>query len=213
MTRLVLGSASPGRLGVLRGAGVDPLVVVSGVDEDAVVAGLADDAGPGEVTVALAVAKALAVAAALDPGTAADCVVIGCDSMLYRDGTLWGKPGTPEAALNGWRAVAGRSALLYTGHCVIRLRDNIIDATAAEPAVTTVRFGSPSEADLAAYVATGEPLGVAGGFTIDGLAGWFIEGVDGDPSAVIGLGLPLTARLLGQVGISVADLWRANPLP
>lgn len=212
MTRLVLGSASSGRRRVLRAAGVDPLVVVSGVDEDAVVAALPADVGPAGTTTALAEAKARAVAATLTRDVAADCVVIGCDSMLFRDGRLWGKPGTDAAALAGWQAVAGRSAELFTGHCVIRMRDAAVHAVAADHAVTTVHFGTPSPDDLAAYVASGEPLGVAGGFTIDGLAGWFIEGVDGDPSAVIGIGLPLTARLLARVGVSVAALWRANPV-
>jgi septum formation protein len=212
MTRLVLASASSGRRKVLRQAGIDPLVIVSGVDEDAVVAGLDPQATPGDVTTALAAAKADAVAHVLDPGVAADCIVIGCDSMLYRDGQLLGKPTSADAALEGWRQMAGTSAQLFTGHCVIRLHDNRITYRAADATCTTVNFGVPSPDDLEAYVAQGEPLAVAGGFTLDGLGGWFIDGVKGDPSAVIGISLPLTRRLLGHARLSIADLWAANPV-
>ena len=212
MTRVVLGSASPGRRKVLRGAGVDPLIVVSGVDEDAVVAALPADVGPGEVTTALAIAKAEAVAHAVGAEVAADCVVIGCDSMLFRDGRLWGKPATEDAVLDAWRAMAGRSGELFTGHCVLRMRANRIVDTAAAHAVTTVRFGHPSASDVLAYARSGEPTAVAGGFTLDGLGGWFVDGVDGDPSAVIGIGLPLTRSLFERVGLSLAELWAANPV-
>ncbi|MBJ7339098.1 nucleoside triphosphate pyrophosphatase [Mycolicibacterium sp.] len=210
MTRVVLASASAGRRRVLRGAGIDPLVIVSGVDEDALVAALPEDAGPGTVTTALATAKARAVADTLDQRLRTDCVVIGCDSMLYRDGRLWGKPASEAAAIDGWRAMAGTSGDLYTGHCVIRLRDEGIVAQAARHAVTTVHFGRPSEADMQAYARSGEPTAVAGGFTLDGLGGWFIDGVAGDPSAVIGIGLPMMRGLLERVGLTIADLWRAN---
>jgi septum formation protein len=212
MTRLVLASASPGRRKVLRQAGIDPLVVVSGVDEDAVVAGLDPDATPGQVTTALAAAKADAVAHVLESQVAADCVVIGCDSMLYRDGELLGKPTTADAAREGWRQMAGKSGQLYTGHYVIRLRDNIITYRAADHTCTTVNFGIPSDTDLDAYIESGEPTAVAGGFTLDGLGGWFIDGVDGDPSAVIGIGLPLTRQLLAHAGLSISELWQANPV-
>jgi septum formation protein len=212
MTRLVLASASPGRRKVLRQAGIDPLVVVSGVDEDAVVARLDPLATPGDVTTALAAAKADAVTHNLDPAVAADCVVIGCDSMLYRDGELIGKPASAKAALEGWRRVAGKSGQLYTGHCVIRLSDNKVTYRAADATCTTVNFGVPSPADLDAYIAQGEPLAVAGGFTLDGLGGWFIDGVEGDPSAVIGIGLPLTRHLLAHAGLSLKDMWACNPV-
>jgi septum formation protein len=213
MTRLVLASASSGRRKVLRQAGIDPLVIVSGVDEDAVIAGLDPEATPGDVTTALAAAKADAVVHVLDPDVAADCVVVGCDSMLYRDGKLLGKPASAAAALDSWRQMAGTSGQLYTGHCVIRVRDNTIAYRAADATHTTVNFGVPSPDELDAYVAQGEPLAVAGGFTLDGLGGWFIEGVDGDPSAVIGIGLPLTRRLLSLAGLSIHELWAANPVP
>lgn len=209
---MVLASASSGRRKVLRQAGIDPLVIVSGVDEDAVVAHLDPDATPGDVTCALAAAKADAVARVVDPEVGADCVVIGCDSMLYRDGELRGKPVSEAAAREGWQQMAGTSGTLYTGHCVIRLQDNTITYRAADATATVVNFGTPSRPDLDAYVASGEPTAVAGGFTLDGLGGWFIDGIEGDPSSVIGIGLPLIRRLLEHGGLSVAQLWKANPV-
>jgi septum formation protein len=210
MTRVVLGSASPGRLKVLRQAGIDPLVMVSGVDEDLVTAGLGSDAPPGAVVAALAAAKAERVAGELNGAVAADCVVIGCDSMLYIDSRLCGKPQSAAAAVSQWGQLAGRSGRLYTGHCLLRLSGGAITHREVESACTTVHFAVPASADLQAYVASGEPLRVAGGFTLDGLGGWFIDGVDGDPSNVIGLSLPLLRSLVQRVGLSVAALWAAN---
>lgn len=210
MTRVVLGSASAGRLRVLRNAGIDPLVVVSGVDEDAVTEALGSS-GPAAVVNALAEAKADAVCRKLDPTVAADCVVIGCDSMLFIDGALSGKPGTPEETRRRWHAMAGRAGQLFTGHSVVRMLDGTLRrATAAE--VTTVRFGTPTQSELESYIASGEPLGVAGAFTLDGLGGWFVDGIDGDPSNVVGLGLAVTRRLLESVGCALGDIWRANPV-
>ncbi|MEE2853635.1 MAG: nucleoside triphosphate pyrophosphatase [Actinomycetota bacterium] len=211
MTRLVLASASAGRLKVLRQAGVDPVVVVSGVDEDAVAAALGPDAPPRDVVCALARAKAERVAGELDARVAADCVVIGCDSMLSIDGRLCGKPGSAEAAATQWRVMSGRSGELHTGHCLLRLRDGAITHREVESRCTTVHFAAPTDADLRAYVAHGEPWHVAGGFTLDGLGGWFVDGIDGDPSNVIGVSLPLLRSLLGRAGLSVAALWTAPP--
>jgi septum formation protein len=211
MTRVVLGSASTGRLRVLRSAGIDPMVAVSGVDEDAVIAGLGN-AAPDVVVTALAEAKAEAVQRTLEPPVTADCVVIGCDSMLYVDGELSGKPGTPQQARRRWQAMAGGEGRLFTGHCVLRVRDGGVSDRATAAEVTTVRFGRPSEDELQAYIDSGEPLGVAGAFTLDGLGGWFIDGVDGDPSNVVGLGLAVTRRLLESVGCPIGELWRANPV-
>lgn len=210
MTRLVLGSASPGRLKVLRQAGIDPLVVVSDVDEDRLIADLGPNASPGEVVCALAQAKAEQVASELDGTISADCVVIGCDSMLHLNGRLCGKPESVAAARRLWQSMAGRSGQLYTGHCVIRLQDNDIVHKEAQTSVTTVHFGTPEPDDLEAYLADGESLRVAGGFTLDGLGGWFIDGIDGDPSAVVGIGLPLTRALLRRAGLSIAALWAGN---
>jgi septum formation protein len=206
VTRVVLGSASSGRLRVLRSAGIDPLVVVSGVDEDALLGGLGD-ADPETVVNTLAEAKAESVRQALDSAVAADCVVIGGDSMLLFGGQLSGKPGTPEEARRRWQGMAGRHGQLFTGHCVLRVCDAAVLARATAAQITTVRFGVPTAAELDAYIDSGEPLGVAGGFTIDGLGGWFVDGIDGDPSNVVGLSLPLTRRLLNEVGVSAAGLW------
>ncbi len=207
MTRVVLGSASPGRLKVLGQAGIDPLVVVSGVDEDAITAALGSNTSPGDVVRILAQAKAVQVAANLDDVVAADCVVIGCDSMLYIDGQLVGKPASADAARSQWRSMGGRSGHLHTGHCLLRLRDGNANQRASESSVTTVYFANPTPADLEAYIGSGEPLAVAGGFTLDGLGGWFVDRIDGDPSSVIGLSLPLTNKLLQRVGLSVTELW------
>lgn len=211
MTRVVLGSASSGRLRVLRNAGIDPLVVVSGVDEDAIVAGLGADAAPADVVNALAHAKADAVRRVLDADVTADCIVIGGDSMLYVDRELRGKPGSAEQARRQWNSMAGRSGELYTGHCVVRVVDGNPLHTRTSAEVTRVRFAAPDDADLAAYIASGEPLNVAGAFTLDGLGGWFIDGIDGDPSNVVGLGLAVTHRLFNAVGLAIGDLWAANP--
>lgn len=209
MTRLVLGSASSGRLQVLRQAGIDPLVLVSGVDEDAVIAECAG-APSRDIVGALAAAKADAVVHVLPAETATDCVVIGCDSMLFLNGQLRGKPDTVDAARRQWDAMAGRGGQLYTGHCLIRLRSGEITDRVCESAVTTVHFGTPPATDLSAYLDSGEPLRVAGGFTLDGLGGWFVDRIEGDPSNVIGLSLPLTRSLLSRLGLSIATVWAAN---
>jgi septum formation protein len=203
--RLVLASASPARLGVLRAAGADPVVRVSHVDEGALIAAH-PDASPTELVTVLAEAKARAV---LDGviRELGDAVVVGCDSMLHIGGELVGKPGTAEAAAARWRQLAGSTGQLLTGHAVLRLDGAEPDRVARGTQTTRIRFGCPSQAELDAYIASGEPLQVAGGFTLDGLGGWFVEGVDGDPSSVIGISLPLTRTLLHEVGISVVDLW------
>jgi septum formation protein len=212
MTRVVLASASPARLRILLSAGVEPVVQVSGVDEDALIAELGSAAAPSDVVTTLARAKADDVAARMAAEssmaeTSNDAVIIGCDSMLLRSGVLSGKPHTPEVARAQWQSMRGTTGELLTGHCVSRMRDGRIDASVAACAVTTIRFGSPTDAQIDAYVGTGEPLSVAGAFTLDGLGGWFIEGIDGDPSSVIGISLPLVRTLLGQLGLSVTELW------
>lgn len=206
MTKLVLASASPARRGVLRSAGIDPIVHISEVDEDAVAAALPAGTTPQAVVVALARAKAEAIATTVP--LPADCVVVGCDSMLLVDGVLQGKPHTPEVARARWAEMAGRTADLLTGHSVLRLRDGQIVAESMDCSSTTVHFAKPDPAELDAYIATGEPLQVAGAFTLDGLGGWFVDRIEGDPSSVIGIGLPLLRRLLGDVGVGVAQLWR-----
>jgi septum formation protein len=203
--RFVLASASPARLSVLRAAGIKPSVVVSGVDEDAVAASVAGRS-PGDVVTTLAMAKAEAVVPTV---AERDAVVVGCDSMLSIGGELVGKPGEPEVARKRWAQMAGSTGELLTGHAVVRIESGRRTRHAVGSQATTVRFADPDPAELDAYLATGEPLNVAGAFTLDGLGGWFVEGIEGDPSSVIGISLPLTRRLLAQVGVSVVDLW--NP--
>ncbi|MDQ2721795.1 MAG: Maf-like protein [Actinomycetota bacterium] len=202
--QFVLASASPARLSVLQAAGVRPVVQVSTVDEDALIAS-AGSVPPGELVTELARAKAADVCAAF-----ADAVVVGCDSMLHINGALVGKPHTVDVARERWAAMAGNSAELLTGHCVLRVRDGAVLAEATGVGRTVVNFASPSPDELAAYLASGEPLQVAGAFTLDGLGGWFVEGIEGDPSSVVGIGLPLLRRLLAQVDVPVHTLWATS---
>jgi septum formation protein len=198
VTAIVLASASPARLGVLRAAGLEPEVMVSGVDESAFSA-----ATPAGLAGQLAEAKAAAVAASL-PGRLAGALVIGCDSLLDLDGRPLGKPASAAEAAARWREMSGRSGALVTGHCVINAATG---QRAAAVAATTVRFGTPSEREIDAYVASGEPLAVAGAFTLDGRGGWFVDGIDGDHGNVLGISLPLLRRLLADLGVDVTELW------
>lgn len=208
MTRVVLASASQGRLRVLRQAGIDPTVIVSDVDENALIASFDPELPPEAVVAKLANAKALSVAAQLPADLAADCLVIGCDSMLYLGGTLRGKPGSTDVARREWTAMAGSTGYLLTGHALLRITAGVITHTEADTGSTTVQFGEPAEDDLDRYIASGEPTNVAGAFTLDGLGGWFIDRIEGDPSNVIGLSLPLVHRLVRRTGLAMPDLWR-----
>jgi septum formation protein len=198
VTAIVLASASPARLAVLRAAGLEPEIMVSGVDETAFRA-----ATPAELAGQLAQAKAAAVAAGL-PDRLAGGLVIGCDSLLDLDGRALGKPASAAEAAARWREMSGRSGTLVTGHCVI---NTATGQRAAAVAATTVRFGTPSEQEIDAYVASGEPLAVAGAFTLDGRGGWFVDGIDGDHGNVLGISLPLLRRLLADLGFGVTKLW------
>lgn len=194
---LVLASGSPARLRVLRDAGIDPEVVVSGVDESG------EDEPTTERLVAILAERKAAAVAALRP----DGLVLGCDSMLDLDGTAFGKPAAAHEVIELWRLLAGRTGTLYTGHCLL---DGAAGRRASAVAATTIRFGTPSEAEIAAYAATGEPLSLAGAFSIDGRAAPFIDGIDGDASNVIGLSMPLLRQLLAELGILITDLWRGR---
>ncbi len=221
---MVLASASPARLTLLRAAGVEPTVLVSGVDEQALEAALAAEGRtePIDVASTLAEAKARTVAdlvrgSASLPGADAATVatvatmatvVIGCDSVLDLDGVALGKPVDREDAVRRWHDMRGRSGRLRTGHTVVRLAassgdDEVVSAVAT----TRVWFADLDDATIEAYVATGEPLRVAGAFTLDGLGAPFVERIDGDPSNVVGLSLPLLRRLLADLDIPWASLW------
>jgi septum formation protein len=186
--RFVLASASPARLETLRRAGLEPEVVVSGVDEDGITAPTT-----AQLVCELAALKAAAVAGTVS-GAA---LVLGCDSLLEFDGESLGKPGSPDAARERWRQLRGRSGILHTGHCLI---DTGTGKRVVEGAATGVRFGDATDDEIDLYCATGEPSAVAGAFTIDGLGGWFIDGIDGDPHTVVGVSLPTLRRMLHDLG-------------
>ncbi|NBM20604.1 nucleoside triphosphate pyrophosphatase [Streptomyces sp. GC420] len=194
--RLVLASASPARLDLLKEAGFAPEVVVSGVDEDSLSAPT-----PGELARVLAEAKAAAVAGRAEVSGA---LVVGCDSVLELDGEALGKPADVEEATARWKAMRGRAGVLQTGHCVV---DTASGRQVSATASTVVRFGDPTDAEIAAYIDSGEPLHVAGAFTLDGRSAPFIDGIEGDHGNVIGLSLPLLRRLLAELGVGITDLW------
>ena len=220
--RLVLASQSPARLNLLRNAGFAPEAIVSGVDEDAFKAG-----SPVELALILAREKARAVANQVGPGA----LVIGCDSVLDLDGAALGKPVDAADAVGRWKAMRGREGILVTGHCLIDTRE--VEGRDAEgravagpegegarpkerrelteAAATLVQFAEVSDSEIDAYVATGEPLHVAGAFTLDGFGSPFVESIGGDPSNVIGLSLPLLRRMLAELDLSVSDLWTSPP--
>lgn len=196
-TPLVLASASPARRTTLRAAGLDPIVVVSGVDETGLT-GLV----PAELALRLAELKCAAVAERDDvPGNA---LILGCDSVLELDGEALGKPESPEEATRRWRAMRGRSGVLHSGHC---LRDVASGRVAAATGSTVVHFADVSDAEIDAYVATGEPLEVAGAFTIDGFGGAFVSRIEGDHHNVVGVSLPLLRELVLELGHGWPDLW------
>ncbi|HET9761560.1 MAG TPA: nucleoside triphosphate pyrophosphatase [Nocardioidaceae bacterium] len=193
MTRLVLASASPARLATLRSAGLDPEVLVSGVDESQV-----RSTDPAALAGELARLKARAVAPKVP-----DAVVVGCDSVLGLDGAVHGKPADPAEAVARWRAMRGRSGVLHTGHCVIAPGGREVLRAAA----TTVHFADLTDHEIEAYVATGEPLQVAGAFTVDGLGGAFVRGIEGDHHNVVGISLPLLREMFAEVDVAWVGLW------
>ncbi|KGH48087.1 MULTISPECIES: nucleoside triphosphate pyrophosphatase [Modestobacter] len=196
--RLVLASQSPARLQLMRQAGLNPEVVVSGVDETAVTAPRV-----GELVALLAAAKAAVVAK-----DQTDAVVIGADSVLEFRGQSLGKPADTADARSRWQRMGGRSGVLHTGQAVFDVRDGGVAQRDVGVSSTVVHFAAPSPAELEAYLATGEPLGVAGAFTLDGLGAPFVRRIEGDPSAVLGLSLPLLRTQLAKLGLAITDLWR-----
>jgi septum formation protein len=195
VTRLVLASASPARRATLRAAGIEPSVVVSGVDESVVT-----DLAPAALALRLAELKRDAVAADVTDGS----LVLGCDSVLELEGEAFGKPGDAADAVRRWEAMRGRSGVLHTGHA---LRDTASGREAAAVGSTVVHFAQVTDAEIAAYVDSGEPLQVAGAFTVDRLGGAFVSRIEGDHHNVVGLSLPLLRVLVAELGHAWTDLW------
>jgi septum formation protein len=191
---LVLASGSPARLRLLREAGLDPEVVVSGFDEDSITA-----AEPRDLVEQLAIRKAQVVAVGCT-----NALVVGCDSMLAFDGEVLGKVVSRDEVVQRWRRLRGQEGVLLTGHCVI---DTATDQQVSAVGETTVRFGTPDDDEIEAYADTDEARSVAGPFTIDGRGSTFMAGIDGDAGNVIGISLPLLRELLAKLEVRVTDLW------
>ncbi|MEZ2121531.1 nucleoside triphosphate pyrophosphatase [Corynebacterium sp. CCM 9203] len=200
---IVLASASPSRRSILNSAGVEPVIHPADIDEDALITGMPRST-PDEVVSALAEAKARKVA----PDHPSD-IVIGCDSMLLLDGELQGKPRTAAATVERWREQRGKTAELITGHCIIGPGGRGTSTVSR----TSVTFADASDTDIEAYAATGEPWQCAGAFTLEALGGWFIDRIEGDPSNVIGLSLPVVRRAIYELGHDVSELWNLRPGP
>jgi septum formation protein len=205
--RLYLASTSPARLATLRAAGIEPVLLSSGVDEEAAVAAAGPLTAP-EMVLLLARLKAEAVVGRLVGGEPIDGIILGGDSAFELDGVAYGKPHLPEVARERWLAQRGREGLLHSGHWLIDHRGGTPGAATGAVSTAAVRFAaSITEAEIDAYIATGEPLEVAGAFTIDSLGGAFISEVRGDPHAVVGLSLALVRELLLEFGVPWTDLW------
>ncbi|MGN6722252.1 MAG: Maf family protein [Marmoricola sp.] len=196
LPRIVLASASPARLKTLEAAGLRPDVIVSGVDEDGI-----KEPDPSALALRLAQLKAVAVAA-----NAPRSLVIGCDSVLEFEGETFGKPADAAEATDRWKRMRGKVGVLHTGHCVI---DTHREVWVARSAATQVRFAKVSDSEIEAYVATGEPLQVAGAFTLDGLGGAFVSGITGDPHNVVGISIPLLRTMFGELGFTWSWFWKA----
>jgi septum formation protein len=204
MIRLILASASPARRRLLSDAGIDPEIIVSGVDEDSV-----DASTPESLCSVLARLKANAVADRLrhSEQTPPGELILGCDSVLALDGHALGKPVSAADAVGRWTAMRGRSGVLHTGHCLIQLETG---KAVERVASTVVHFADLRDEEIEIYVRSGEPLHVAGAFTIDGLGGPFVERIEGDHTNVVGLSLPVLREMLGELDILISDLWRTS---
>lgn len=196
MVQIILASASPSRLRLLQSVGINPKVLVSGVNEES---SELDSLTPSELVIALAILKAHTVKE-IAP---ADSLIIGCDSTFEFDGKSLGKPGSKENAIARCKQLSGKSGYLHTGHCVIDLKNGI---ELSERSTAKVQFAQMTEAEINDYVDSGEPLNVAGGFTLDGLSAPFITKIEGDPSGIIGLSLPLLRKMVISLGYSWPDL-------
>lgn len=208
MNRLVLASTSPARLSLLRAGGIEPVTLAPHVDEDEVAAvaeanGLIK--GTGDMVRILAEAKARAV---LNNQASKNSIVLGCDSSLEFNGESLGKPHLPEVALERWKKLRGNSGFLYSGHCLIDNRDRDNPREVTRVTKTKVHFANLSDAEMRAYVATGEPLKVAGAFTIDGIGGAFISRIEGDYHTVVGLSLPILREMTLELGLEYTDFWQ-----
>ncbi|MEX0160664.1 MULTISPECIES: Maf family protein [unclassified Microbacterium] len=210
--RVCLASTSPARLMLLRQAGIEPLTQSPGVDEDAVAATAAAERGaelaPAELVLLLARAKAADVAQRLAEDGSFDGIVIGGDSMFEIGGRVYGKPYTAEEATRRWQEMRGATGILHSGHSVFRVSPGSAPVEATATAEASVTFAEDiTDAEIAAYVASGEPLLVAGAFTVDSLGGAFITRVDGDPSTVVGMSLSTVRRLAADLDVTWTDLW------
>lgn len=205
--RLVLASTSPARLSVLRAAGIEPVVRPSSVDEDAVL-DAAGDLSPAETVLTLARAKALAVADSTAWGEL-DGIVLGGDSMFEIDGELCGKPGSAAAARERWQLQRGKTGILWSGHWMVdrRLGHDGAEGVGAVKSAKVTFVDDLSDDEVDAYIASGEPLWVAGAFTLDSLGGAFIERIEGDPSTVIGISLPTVRALAKELGVHWPAFW------
>lgn len=195
--RFILASKSPSRLELLRRAGLDPEVWASDVDESQF-----DDPQPVQLVLRLAEAKGRAVAEQV----AGEAIFVACDSVLEFEGRPRGKPQTQEAAIVQWQRMRGRQGVLHTGHFVL-VRSGGQTRQSLRTASTVVKFADITDEEIAAYAATGEPLWVAGAFTIDGLGGAFVTGLEGDPHNVVGISLPLLRQILVDLGVDWPSLW------
>lgn len=209
---MCLASTSPARLMLLRQAGIEPMTSSPDVDEDALAAAAAsargEDLPPADLVLLLARAKAADVALRLAAVGDFDGIVIGGDSMFELGGRVYGKPYTPEEATRRWQEMRGATGVLHSGHSVFRVSPGAEPREATAVAEAAVSFADDiTDAEIASYVASGEPLHVAGAFTVDSLGGAFITRVDGDPSTVVGMSLSTVRRLASELGVVWTDLW------
>ena len=196
MLQIILASSSPSRLRLLESAGITPKVLVSGVDEES---SEFDLLSPSELVIALAILKAHTVKEIAPENS----LIIGCDSTFEFNGKSLGKPGIRENAIARCKELSGKSGYLHTGHCLIDLKQGI---ELSERSTAKVQFAQMTEVEIIDYVDSGEPLNVAGGFTLDGLSAPFITNIEGDPSGIIGLSLPLLRKMIISLGYSWPEL-------